>query len=430
MAEKDRIAMSQKESNRLYVIRQAIEKAITQGEAAVLLDITERQVRRVVRSVRKKGAAGICHKSRGKRAHNRISDRIKDKATALCRNRYREFGPTHASEKLLTIHHIKVSDETLRRWFQQEHIPYRSRKKRPHRQWRTRKAHRGEMVQLDGSHHDWFEGRGPACVLMGYIDDATGRVYARFYEYEGTLPAMDSFKRYIRLYGLPRSVYLDRHTTYKSMAKPTVEEELHDIRPMSHFEKSLAELGVAVIHAYSPQAKGRIERLFGTFQDRVVKEMRLAGVTNIGEGNTFLDGYLPEYNRRFAKEAAKWANYHRPIVSKRALETILSIKTERALRNDFTVSHNKKLYQIESNIRAKKIIVEERTDGSMHMIHNGLHLKFREIEVRPLKEERPVKRRRLIRVHTQPVTHPWKSPARAMVKARMQRQAISQNRTF
>ena len=430
MAEEDRITMSQRESNRLYVIRQAIDKAISQGQAAALLELSDRQVRRIVRNVKKEGIAGICHKSRGQRAHNRIADKIKDKATTLCRDTYKEFGPTHASEKLLTVHKINVSDETLRNWFQQEHIPYKGRKKRPHRQWRRRKAHRGEMVQMDGSHHDWFEGRGPLCVLMGYIDDATGRVYARFYEYEGTLPAMDSFKRYIRLYGLPQSVYLDRHSTYKSMAKQTIEEELHDIRPMSHFEKSLAELDVAVIHAYSPQAKGRIERLFGTFQDRVVKEMRLSGVTNIAEGNTFLDSYLPEYNTKFAKEAAKQANYHRPVVNKRALDTILSIKTERALRNDFTVAHDKRLYQITSNIQAKKVTVEERTDGSMRILHNGLRLKFKELQVRPLKEEQSVKRMRLMIVRKQPVTHPWKSPARAMTKARMYRQAISQNRTF
>jgi len=212
----------------------------------------------------------------------------------------------------------------------------------------------------------------------------------------GPLPAMDSFKGYIKLYGLPQSVYLDRHSTYKSMAKQTIEEELNDIRPMSHFEKSLAELEVEVIHAYSPQAKGRIERLFGTFQDRVVKEMGLAGVTNIAEGNTFLTGYLPQYNRKFAKEAAEQANFHRPIVNKRALDTILSIRSERALRNDFTVAHDKKLYQIKSNIRAKKVTVDERPDGSMRILHNGL----------------------------------WKSPARAMAKARMQRQTASQNRTF
>ena len=425
MAEEDKIIMSQKEVNRLYVIHQAIDKAIGQEEAAALLNLTDRQVRRIVKSVRAEGNSGICHRSRGKRSHNRIADKTKDKAVTLCRDTYKEFGPTHASEKLLTIHKIKVSDETLRGWFQQEQIPYNSRKKRPHRQWRKRKAHRGEMVQMDGSHHDWFEGRGPWCVLMGYVDDATGCVYARLYEYEGTLPAMDGFKRYIRLYGLPQSVYLDRHSTYKSTAKQTVLEELTDIQPMSHFEKSMAALDVKVIHAYSPQAKGRVERLFGTFQDRVVKEMRLAGVTNIEEGNTFLEGYLPEYNRKYAKEAAQKADFHRPVVNKRALDRILSIKTDRTLRNDFTIAHDKKLYQIKNNIRAKKVTVEERTDGTMRINHNGHRLRYQEIDARPIQEEKPAKKPRPIRAWKPSEAHPWKSPAKAMVKARTELQATS-----
>lgn len=425
MAEEDKIIMSQKEVNRLHVIRQAIEKAITQDQAAKILGLTDRQVRRIARSVRLEGEAGICHKSRGKRSHNRIGDKIKDKAVTLCRDTYKKFGPTHASEKLVTFHKIKVSDETLRGWFQEEHIPYKSRKKRPHRQWRERKAHRGEMIQMDGSHHDWFEGRGPWCVLMGYVDDATGTVHARFYEYEGTLPAMDGFKRYIRLYGLPQSVYLDRHSTYKATAKQSIEEELNDIRPMSHFEKSLAELGVEVIHAYSPQAKGRIERLFGTFQDRVVNEMRLAGVTNRGEGNTFLDGYLPEFNRKYAKEAAQKADFHRPVANKRALDTILSIKTDRALRNDFTIAHNKKLYQIKSNIRAKKVTVEERTDGTMRIIHNGQSLKYQEIIARPIQGKKSAEKPKPLRSWKPSASHPWKSPARVMVKARTEIQATS-----
>src|SRR5512135_3902990 len=277
MAEEDRIIMSQKEVNRLYVIHQVIEKAITQDQAAATLGLTDRQVRRIARSVRLEGDAGIRHKSRGTSSHNRIADKIKDKAVTLCRDRYKEFGPTHASEKLLTVHQIKVSDETRRGWFQEEHIPYKSRKKRPHRQWRERKAHRGEMVQMDGSHHDWFEGRRPPCVLMGYVDDATGAVYARFYEYEGTLPAMDSFQRYIRRYGIPQALYLDKHSTYKAKAKPTVEEELSGDRQHSQFERACKELGVTVIHAHSPQAKGRVERLFRTLQDRLVKELRLLG---------------------------------------------------------------------------------------------------------------------------------------------------------
>jgi transposase len=422
MAEEDRIIMSQKESNRLYVIRQTLDKAITQDQAAEILGLTDRQVRRIAKSVKLAGDAGICHKSRGKRSHNRIADAIKDKAVTLCRERYKEFGPTHASEKLLAVHKIRVSAETLREWFQEEQIPYKSRKKRPHRRWRERKAHRGEMVQMDGSHHDWFEGRGPWCVLMGYIDDATGTVYARFYEYEGTLPAMDGFKRYSRLYGLPQSVYLDRHSTYKATAKQTIEDELNDVQPMSHFEKSLAELDVKVIHAYSPQAKGRVERLFGTFQDRVVKEMRLVGATNIAEGNAFLDGYLPEYNRKYARDAAQKADFHRPVVSRRALDRILSIKTERALRNDFTVAHNKKLYQIKTNLRAKKVIVEERTDGTMRILHNGQKLRFQAIVTRPLRIEKSGKPR-LIQVSKPSDSHPWKSLAKAMVKAREELQA-------
>lgn len=425
MAEKDKIIMRQKELSRLYVIRQAIDKAITQDRAADILGLTGRQVRRIIRSIRKEGDAGICHKSRGKQSHNRIADKIKDKATTLCRDTYKEFGPTHAGEKLLTVHKIKVSVETLRGWFQEKHIFYKSRKKRPHRQWRERKAHRGEMVQMDGSHHDWFEGRGPLCVLMGYVDDATGSVYARLYEYEGTLPAMDGFKRYIRLYGLPQSVYLDRHTTYKSPAKQTIEEELNDIWPMSHFEKSMAELGVKVIHAYSPQAKGRVERLFETFQDRVVKEMRLAGVANITEGNAFLDGYLSEYNGKYAIEAAQKADFHRPVVDKRALDTILSIKTDRSLRNDFTIAHNKKLYQIKNNIQAKKVTVEERTDGTMRIIHNGQRLKYQEIITHPKQKKKSAKKLNFKRSWKPSKSHPWKSPARAIVKARIRLQAQS-----
>ncbi|MFA5074238.1 MAG: ISNCY family transposase [Nitrospirota bacterium] len=430
MAEQDKILMSQREANRFYVIRQAIDKKITQRQAAELLHRGERQIRRLVRRVRTEGNAGICHKSRGKRSHNGIREKIKNKVITLCGTTYREFGPTHAHEKLLAIHKIKISDETLRGWFQQEDLPYKKRKKRPHREWRKRKEHRGEMVQMDGSHHDWFERRGPSCVLMGLVDDATGEVYARFYEYEGTIPALDSFKRYGKRYGLPQSVYVDRHTTYKSTAVSTIYEELHDIKPMSDFQKSLDLLGVTVIYAYSPQAKGRIERVFETFQDRVVKEMRLAGVKNITEGNAFLDGYLPEYNRMFAKEPLKKADFHGPITNKRALDEILSIKTKRALRNDFTVAHNKVLYQITSNIRAKHVMVEERTDGSMRILHNKQRLKYTVIDVRPQKQETRTKKFRIQRVCKPSGMHPWRSPGKAMVSARIQRQTAIQNRTF
>lgn len=177
----------------------------------------------------------------------------------LYETRYADFGPTLAAEKLAERHGISLSDETLRRWLRERGIEHFTRRKRPHRAWRERKAYVGELIQLDGSHHDWFEGRGPRCVLMAYIDDASSRVWARFYEYEGTIPALDSLGRYVRCYGMPLALYTDKHMTYRSPAEPTVAEQLAGRKPQSQFERSLAKLGVEVLHAHSPQAKGRVE---------------------------------------------------------------------------------------------------------------------------------------------------------------------------
>lgn len=383
MAQKDIIMMTQGELKKLHVIRKAIDKAITQAEAAQILDIATRQVRRLVKRVRLQGDKGITHKNRGKPSNRAKPDNLKDKALKLCRQKYKDFGPTLASEKLFEIDKIKVHDETLRLWFIEDSIAYKSRKKRPHRSWRQRKACLGEMLQMDGSHHDWFEGRGEPCVLMGYIDDATGRPFAKFYPYEGTLPAMDSFKRYIEKHGIPASLYLDKHATYKVNRKRSVEEELNNADPLSQFVRAVEEFGTNVIHADSPQAKGRIERLFGTFQDRLIKEMRLKDIKSIEGGNKFLAWYLPVYAERFGVVPASPANLHRPLSKTIDLDKILCKKTERALRNDFTVAHDKKLYQIENNIRARKVTVEERTDGSMLIHHKGAPLKFKEIKIRP-----------------------------------------------
>jgi transposase len=264
MGRRGTITMSMKEAKRLHVVRQAIEKHITQAEAARIIGLDLRQVQRIVRRVRQEGDQGICHRARGKEPNNRIPDKVKDKVLTLCRGTYYELGPTHASEKLLEKNRVKVSIETLRTWFNEEGLQYRKRTRRPHRQWRERKSCRGEMVQLDGSHHDWFQGRGPVCVLMAYVDDATGEVFARFYEYEGTIPAMDSFKRYIKQYGVPQSVYLDRHSTYKATVHyQTIEDQLEDRQLMSQFERSLHELGVNVIHAIHPRPRGGLNGCSG-----------------------------------------------------------------------------------------------------------------------------------------------------------------------
>ena len=364
MARKDIIRMSVKELSRIKTIHSVFEEEITQKKAADILDLSDRQIRRIVERVGEEGNKGFIHKSRGRHGHRAMPEDVKAKVLELYQERYKGFGPTFATEKLSEIDRISLSRETLRKWLIKEGLSYNRRKNRPHRAWRERKEHIGEMVQIDGSQHDWLEGRGPKLVLMGYIDDATGNAFARFYYYEGTIPAMDSFKRYIKAYGIPLSVYLDKHTTYKSNAKPTVEDALINRKPLSEFERALGELGVHVIHANSPQAKGRIERLFGTLQDRLIKEMRLEDIKSIEKANEFLQKYLPVYNKKFSVKAAKTTDLHRNIPEGLELDSILCIKEKRVLRNDFTIAYNGKLYQIEDNVRAKDVIIEERIDGS------------------------------------------------------------------
>ena len=408
MAGEDMVMVRQGELKRLHVIQKVLERVIRQVEAAEILSLSGRQIRRIVKRIRREGDRGIVHQSRGRPSNRRTPDKVKSKVIRLYRAQYKDFGPTLASEKLLERDRIEISDETLRKWLLEAGDWKKTRKARGHRQWRERKSHTGEMLQMDGSHHDWFEGRGPRCVLMGYIDDATGKVFARFYDYEGTVPAMDSFKRYIKKSGLPMKVYLDKHTTYKSTAKPTIQDELDRVEPLSQFERALKELGVEVIHAHSPQAKGRIERLFGTLQDRLVKEMRLRGIRTLEEANQFLEDYLPLYNRKFSVCPKEGDNFHRPLPRGLALDTILCIKTERALRNDFTVAHNKSLYQIEDTIKASKVMVQERVDGSMIMAYKGRSLRFKEIIERPVREKTQVVLMRTRKPRIPSADHPWR----------------------
>jgi transposase len=408
MAGADRVLMSTKELKRVQVIQQALGKKIKQVEAAQVLGLSDRQIRRLVKRVEAEGERGLVHRSQGRCSNRAIDGRIKARILKLYEARYSDFGPTLAAEKLAERNGIAVSDETLRLWLLQAGITHFKRRARRHRRWRERKRHAGQMIQMDGSHHDWLEGRGPACVLMGYIDDATGRVFARFYAYEGTIPAMDSFQRYARRYGLPMSVYLDQHSTYKSTAKPTIEEQLQGLKPMSQFERALGELGVQVLHANSPQAKGRIERLFGTFQDRLIKEMRLAGIQTIDEANRFLQGYLPTYNRRFSVKPVEAVDLHRPSPASRDLEGILCLKAQRVLRNDFTVAYHGKLYQIEEANRAKQVSLEERLDGTLRITHRGKPLRYREIQTRPIRLQEPVEKRTISRASPPSGEHPWR----------------------
>ena len=410
MPGEDTITMAQHELRRLHVIRKAIDKIITQKDASEVIGISLRQVQRMVARVRLEGDKGIIHKSRGQPSNRSISDAIRRKVLTLFKATYHDFGPTLASEKLFERDKIKINDETLRLWLREEGIPYKERKKRPHREWRERKAHYGQMVQMDGSHHAWLENRGPWCVFMGYIDDATGIPFGRFYTKEGTNPAMDSLKRYIKRYGIPQSVYLDNHTTYKSPKKQSIEDELKNEFALSQFERAAKELSIDVIHADSPQAKGRVERLFRTFQDRLVKDLRLEKISSIDEANDHLKYFLPKYAKRFAVKARETDDLHRPVPDGMDINGILCTKTIRALKNDFTVAHNRKFYQILDNVRTKKLVVEDRLNGSVVIRHKDTLLKFREIAARPKKEEPKKKYEfKLKRVYApQAASHPWK----------------------
>lgn len=413
MYRKGIIIMSYEEAKRLQYIRKALDGGLSQVRAAEVLGISDRQVRRVVQRVRVEGDGGVVHRLRGKESNRKYGEEFKERVLIAYRRKYEGFGPLLASEKLEEREKIKISDETLRKWLMEAGLWQKGRRKRKHRQWRERKKQYGEMVQMDGSHHDWLEGRGAKLVLMGYSDDATGRVYCRFYPYEGTIPAMDSFKRYVRKYGIPASVYLDKHTTYKSCKKTTIEEELAGKESYSQFERSLHELEVEVIHANSPQAKGRIERLFLTFQDRLIKEMRLRRIKTVAEANEFLEGYLPNYNKRFSVTAQEQGTMHRKIPYGMNIDRILCIKEERTLRNDFTVLYYTKLFQVLEATKAEKVSVEEGLDGTIRLYYKGQSLKYKQIESRPFQRIRKKKEPYIARGSKQwipPKDHPWRRP--------------------
>jgi hypothetical protein len=407
MVGKDTVCMSLKELRRVHVLRYVMEKKVTQRQAGALLGVTARQVRRLVKRLGAEGEAGLAHRNRGRSSNRQHGLALKARVLRLYARRYGDFGPTLAAEQLAERHGLRLSAETLRRWLTTQGVTHFQRRARPHRAWRARKAHVGELVQLDGSHHDWLEDRGPRCVLLAYIDDASSRVWARFYEYEGTWPALDSFRRYVQRYGVPLTVYADRHTTYKSPAEPTVQEQLDGQAPRSQFQRGLAELGCQLMYAQSPQAKGRVERLFKTLQDRLVKELRLAGIATLDAANAFLETYLPWYNARFTVPPVHAVDVHRPLPARTDLNQLLCVKTRRVLRADWTVAYGGQWYQIQNAVRTTQVLVEERLDGTLQITHHGRPLTYHTLPARPAKGPEPERLARP-RPRVRPKTdHPW-----------------------
>lgn len=408
----DIITMSMREVNRLKIMHKVLSRDLTQLKAAEILGITDRHVRRVVKRVREEGDEGIVHKSRGRRSPRRMSKEEEDRIAEIVEARYVDFGPTLAAEKLCERHGIKVGREKLRQIMIAKGLWHVRRRKKIVHQWRERKHYLGEMVQMDGSHHEWLEGRGSKLVFMGYVDDAANRVFGRFYDCEGVYSAMDSLQRYIRLYGLPVSLYLDKHSTYKTTREPSLDELLRGESAQTQFERACRELQIEVIHAHSPQAKGRVERVFGTLQDRLIKEMRLAGIRTTEEANRFLEEYLPRHNERFAKEPLKEADLHRRLPRGIKLRDIFCIKASRTITNGYIVKWRGRMFLIENPtiaMRRRKIEIREHFDGEIVLRFNRRNLKYREIteEKKKVRKE-PRESVRKKGKYIPPPDHPWR----------------------
>lgn len=403
----DKIEMSQKELKRSHIIQKRLEGHLIQKEAALQLDLSVRHVRRLEERMRDEGERGLIHGLRGKPSFRKVPEKIQQKVLRIYEKDYYDFGPTLACEKLAERNKIQISDETLRHWLIGADL-WKVKKRKRYRCWRERKARFGEMIQRDGSHHAWFEARRGICTLMGYIDDATGNKRGWFYEYEGTQPAMDSLKRYIKRYGIPLSVSLDRHSTYKASGKPTIAEELRGEFNLSQFERACKELSIQVIHAYSASAKGRVERSFRTDQDRLVKELRLEGIKTLEEGNGFLNSYWAKHNQRFSVPAREQVDMHRPVPAGMNLDSILCIKTVRVVRNDFTVAHEGELYQILDKKVGNTVIVEEHTNEKKYLTYQGRRIAFKKIQRLPLKTQQPKKHWRYSEASIPKAHHPWR----------------------
>lgn len=417
MQREDIIPMSMKELEKLAIIRQTADKKIKQKEASERLGLSVRQIIRILKQYRLQGPRGLIHQLRGKSSHKAIKPAQKCRVLRLWQAKYQDFGPVLFSEKLLEREGIKISDETLRGWYPPDlpRPPWR-RKKRPHRKARDRKKYFGQMSQTDGSNHDWFEGRGPKCNLQGMVDDATSNVFAHFSEYEGTLPMMQCLKKYSRQYGLPHSFYFDMHSTYKSWKRLTKEQRIQGQEALSQFGRALNELNIKRIYAKSPQAKGRVERLFGTFQDRLVKEMRLENIATIDEANQFLKTYLPKYNQRFKKQAAESGDWHKKHLTPKQISQALCIKHTRVLQKDSTISYLSKRLLILNPISRGKITVETHLDGNLILrAATGKELKYKTIplelyerEKQQKREEAPALKQPRTTAHKPAANHPWR----------------------
>jgi len=386
------LMMSKKERRRKSLFDRVLVGEMTVREASERLGLSYRHARRSYKRFVAEGDQGLVHRSRGRDGNRGKPTSLRDKVLQRYRERYgkHECGPTYAAEKLAK-EGLHVDHETLRRWLIADGQWRKRRKRAQHRSQRERKRHFGELVQMDGSHHRWFGPEGTKCCLMNMVDDATGHTVSLMAPEETTEAAMRVLWDWIERHGIPKALYTDKRNVFVTGREPTLEEQLADQEPMTAFGKACAKLGIEIITAHSPQAKGRVERNHGVYQDRFVKELALRRITTIATANKALrNGFSDELNAKFSKPPLAEEDFHRPVPRDLALEDVFCIEEQRTVNNDWTVRHHNRFYQILEENRPlpkarDKVLVRTRLDGTVHLIYRDRPLQYRLI---PKAEQR------------------------------------------
>lgn len=386
--------MSQRELECKRVMEQVLEGRLTLRKASELLQVSYRQAVRICNRFKSQGTKGLIHRSRVRPSNRRHPETLRKKVLKRYEERYGRFelGPTLLAEKL-ALENLVVDHETLRRWLIQEGHWKKKRRRNEHRSRRERRKHFGELVQMDGSHHAWFGDDRPRTCLMELVDDSTGTVLAMMDEQETTELAMRSLWRWIDLYGVPQALYTDRKSVFVTDREPTLEEQLAGEQPLTAFGKACKKLGIVIIEANSPQAKGRVERKHGVLQDRLVAELALAGIKTIEATNKVLqNGFIASLNEKFAQAPLEPEDFHRPIPKGVELADIFCLEQTRTLANDWTIRHENRYYQITKDNKPlprpkDKIVMRRRLDGQLFLLYRNKTLEFRVLTPRQLERQ-------------------------------------------
>src|SRR6195256_1907384 len=378
------ILMSRSEIDRMNVLRDLAEERIRVSEAATLIGLGRRQVLRLAKAFRQRGPAALASRRRGKPSNRSYPGVLRTEVTGIIRECYADFGPTLAGEKLAELHGIRLARETIRQWMMVAGLwKDRRQRMRPVHQPRHRRDCIGELIQIDGSQHWWFEGRGPQCTLLVYIDDATSRLmHLQFVETESTFDYFEATRAYLDRYGKPIAFYSDKHSVFRVNRKDAAGGD-----GMTQFGRALHAINIDIICANSSQAKGRVERAFGTLQDRLVKELRLAGVASIAAANAFLPAFITDYNARFGKEPAQAGDGHRQLTDC-VLDDVFAWKEDRTVTKNLTLQYDKVLFLLEPNpttrpLARKRVTIIDYPDGRFAIRHDGVDLPYRTFDKRP-----------------------------------------------